>query len=280
MSAETREEKVKRLTETAKRMRVNALKMAFSAGRTGAHLGGAMSCMEILAALYCEELHQKPLQPTFQERDRFIPSKAHCVLAWYAALHEAGWINSDELATFEKNGTFFAGHPAVNMEHGIEYSGGSLGMALGVGIGIALNAKYNKLNYRTFILLGDGELDEGSNWEAFLAAPHFKLDNLIAIVDKNVLQYDGPTEEVMPIESLSAKLRAFNWNVSEINGHDFNELLDTFAEVKPGKPHCIIANTIKGKGISFMENVREWHHGSLNKAQYDQALKEVMEGTI
>lgn len=277
MNGETREETVCRLKKVVKQMRLNALDMAFGAGRIGAHLGPAMSCMEIMATLYCEVMRQNPLQIAMPERDRFIPSKAHCVLAFYTALHEAGWISEDELRTFEKNGTFLAGHPAVDLKHGIEYSGGSLGMALSVGIGVALNAKLHHLDYKTFMLLGDGELDEGSNWEALLSAPHFKLDNLVAIIDRNVLQYDGPTEQVMPLESIGDKLRAFHWYVSEVNGHDFNALLDAFNDSSPGMPHCIIANTIKGKGISFMENVREWHHGSLNQSQYEQAVKEVKE---
>jgi transketolase len=236
-----------------------------------------MSAMEIMAVLYGRVLRLDKNNPTWPERDRFIASKAHCVLAHYAALAEAGFISREELATFEKNGTRLAGHPAINLALGLEYSGGSLGLAIGVAVGLALDAKRKGRGHRVFVLLGDGELDEGSNWEGFMAAAHFKLDNLVAVVDKNRLQYDGPTEDIMALGDLGAKMRAFGWQVAEVDGHDPGELAEALESRPEGRPLAVIANTVKGKGVSFMEDVRDWHHSSLSQAQYDQAAQEVRE---
>lgn len=273
MTAETS----RSLRQMAARMRLTALEMALGAGRNGAHLGPAMSCMEIMAALYGRVLRLDKNNPLWIDRDRFLASKAHCVLAHYTALAEAGFISREELATFEKNGTRLAGHPSMNPELGLEYSGGSLGMAIGVAIGMAVDAKRRGRANRVFVLLGDGELNEGSNWEGFMAAPHLKLDNLVAIVDKNQLQYDGPTEEIMALGDLGAKMRAFGWQTSEIDGHNLDRLVETLESRPEGRPLAVIADTVKGKGVSFMENVREWHHSTLTQAQYDQAVMEVKE---
>lgn len=268
---------IKNLRQMATRMRLDALNMALGAGRNGAHLGPAMSCIEIMATLYGHVLRFDKNNPSWNDRDRFIASKAHCVLAHYTALAEAGFISREELSTFEKNGTNLAGHPSMNMALGLEYSGGSLGMAIGVAVGMALNAKRKSRTNRVFVLLGDGELDEGSNWEGFMAGAHFKLDNLVVIVDKNQLQYDGPTEEIMALGNLAAKMRAFGWYTTEIDGHDLGQLLEAFEARPEDCPLAIIANTVKGKGVSFMENVREWHHSTLTQAQHDQAAREVTE---
>ena len=268
-------EKILFIEEMARRMRINALKMALNAGHNGAHLGPAMSCMEIFAVLYSGILQYDINKPEWKNRDRFLVSKAHCVLAYYTALAEAGFIEKDELLTFEKNGTSLAGHPVMDISRGIEYSGGSLGMALPVSLGMALDAKQAGRNHKVYVLLGDGECDEGSNWEAFLAASHFKLDNLVVIIDKNKLQYDGTTDEIMNLGDLGNKLKAFDWEVTEINGHDIAGLLKAFSLSCKEKPYAIIANTIKGKGVSFMENIREWHHSILSQAQYDKAIKEI-----
>lgn len=273
MTAET----IQSLRQMAARMRLAALDLALGAGRNGAHLGPAMSCMEIMAALYGRVLRLDKNNPSWNDRDRFLASKAHCVLAHYAALAEVGFISREELATFEKNGTRLAGHPAMNPDLGLEYSGGSLGLAIGVAIGMAVDAKRKGRANRVFVLSGDGELDEGSNWEGFMAAPHLKLDNLVVIVDKNKLQYDGPTEEIMALGDLAAKMRSFNWQTSEIDGHDLDQLVAALDSRPEGRPRAIIAHTVKGKGVSFMENVREWHHSTLTQVQYDQAVKEVKE---
>jgi len=268
-------EKVKRIEDMARRMRVKALNMALGAGHNGAHIGPAMSCMEILAVLYADVLRYDIKKPDWNDRDRFLVSKAHCVLAYYTALSEAGFIDADELSTFEKEGTSLAGHPAMDVSRGIEYSGGSLGMALPFGLGMALDAKQSGRSNKIYVLLGDGECDEGSNWEAFLAASHFKLDNLVVIIDKNKLQYDGTTDDVMRLGNLGDKLKAFDWQVVEVDGHNIESMMKIFSLDHTGKPYAVIANTVKGKGVSFMENVREWHHSTLSQSQYDAAIAEV-----
>jgi transketolase len=273
-------EKVQRIENMAKRMRLNALDMALGAGRNGAHLGSAMSCMEIFAVLYGDVLRYDCQNPEWKDRDRMLVSKAHCVLAYYTALAEAGFIKKDELLTFEKNETSLAGHPAMDINRGIEYSGGSLGMAFPVGVGMAIDAKQSGRNHKVYVLLGDGECDEGSNWEAFLAASHFRLNNLVAIIDRNKLQSDGITNEIMNLGDIGKKLNAFDWQVAEIDGHNIESLLDAFSLNSIDKPYAIIANTVKGKGISFMENIREWHHSTLSQAQYDKAISEVSGGVL
>jgi transketolase len=272
---ETEKETIQRLRDMSKQMRLQALEMALQAGNNGAHLGPAFSCVEIFSVLYGKVMRYRVSDPEWSDRDRMIASKAHCVLAHYTALAEVGFISEDDLATFEKNGTFLAGHPSMYLEHGLEYAGGSLGMALSVGIGMALDAKSKKRENKIYILLGDGECDEGSNWEAFMAASHFKLENLVAVVDKNMLQYDGTTDEIMSLGNLRQKMESFGWSVTTVDGHNIKELLEAFSCTFENMPHVIIANTIKGKGVSFMENSREWHHSRLTRQQYEAAVAEV-----
>ena len=263
------------IREMAKRMRLKALDMAVRSGNKGAHLGPAFSCMEIMAVLYGNILNLDAENPREISRNRFISSKAHSVLAQYTALQEVGYISEEELDTFQGNATLFGGHPVLNLDHGMEYTGGSLGMALSVGVGMALDAKRKKKGHKVYILLGDGELNEGSNWEAVMSAAHFKLDNLVIIVDRNNLQYDGFTSDVMSLGDIRKKFEAFNCVVTEVNGHDVQALLEAFQKEIVDYPHAIIANTVKGKGVSFMENVREWHHSALSQKQYEQAVQEV-----
>lgn len=270
-------ETLERLRQMAARMRLSALAMALGAGRHGAHLGAAMSSMEIMAALYGRVLRFDPANPAWPDRDRFIASKGHCVLSLYAALAEVGFLSRETLATFGQNGSCLAGHPCMNMDLGLEYSSGSLGMGLGVSVGMALDARQKGRAHRVFVLLGDGELNEGSNWESFMAGAHYKLDNLVAIVDRNQLQLDGPTEEIMALGDVAAKIAAFGWNVKELDGHDIGQLLSALEAKNEGRPLAVVAHTVKGKGVSFMENVKEWHHAALNQAQYDQAVQEVRE---
>lgn len=272
---DTSEKKALELKQMAQRMRLHALDMAFSTGQKGAHLGGSLSCMEILAVLYGEVLRVNSKNPTWPERDRFIPSKNHCTLAHFPALMEAGFIREQELLEFVNDGGRLTGYPR-NLEIGLEYSGGSLGMAISVGVGMAYALRERKSDAMVYVMMGDGELNEGSIWEAFMSAYQYRLDNLVAIIDRNHLSYDGNTEDVMALESLEAKMRAFNWNTICCNGHDTLELLIAFSKLKAGKPNIIIADTIKGKGVSFIENRREWHHHALTKEQYEQAKKEVM----
>lgn len=272
-------DKVKRLAEMSKRMRLAALDMGLASGNNGSHLGGSLSCIEILAVLYGDVLQYDVRNPMDPTRDRFIPSKNHCVLAHIPALAEAGYIPYEEIVEFQKDGGRLTGYPQ-RVEIGLEYSGGSLGMAISVGVGLALSAKEHKRNSQIYILMGDGELNEGSIWEAFMSAAHYKLDNLTAIIDRNHLSYDGNTEEVMGLDSLSAKMESFNWHVSNCDGHKVDELLTAFNDKVEGKPHIIIADTIKGKGISFIENKPEWHHHRLSKDEYEIAKAEVLGGNI
>lgn len=268
-------EKAARLTEMAKRMRLDALDMALAAGSGGSHVGGSLSCIEILAVLYGEVLRFDVKNPLDPNRDRFIPSKNHCVLAHIPALAEAGFIPHEEILEFQKDGGRLTGYPR-RPEIGLEYSGGSLGMALSVGIGMALAAREQGRPSQIYILMGDGELNEGSVWEAFMSAAHYKLDNLTAIIDRNRLSYDGDTEAVMGLDSLEAKLDSFGWHVSRCDGHSTQALLEGFRDVKTGKPHVIIAGTVKGKGVSFAENRPEWHHHRLSQEEYEQARREIL----
>ncbi|MEI6293741.1 MAG: transketolase [Methanomicrobiales archaeon] len=266
------------IQKMAKRMREHALQMAFSAGANGAHLGGGLSMIEIMATLYGGILHLDPKNPEWDERDRFILSKGHGVLAYYTALAEVGFFPVDDLKKFEVNGDFLPGHPVMNMKKGIECSGGSLGMGLSFGIGVALAGKMRDKSYHTYVLLGDGECDEGSVWEAAMSASHFHLSNLIAIIDNNTLQYDGFCSEIMTLGNFKDKWESFGWDVIETDGHDVKELYQAITSIQPSeiiKPHVIIAHTIKGKGISFMENKKEWHHSSLSQKQYETALAEI-----
>jgi transketolase len=270
------ENKISRLTQISKKMRLDALDMALSSGSNGSHLGGSLSCIEIMSVLYGEILKFDVKNPKDPQRDRFIPSKNHCVLAHIPALAMAGFIPHDEIVEFQKDGGRLTGYPR-RLEIGLEYSGGSLGMAISVGIGMAISAREHKRNSQIYILMGDGELNEGSIWEAFMAAAHYKLSNLTAIIDRNHLSYDGNTEEIMAVDNLCEKMKSFNWHVSTCDGHNIEQLLKAFADKDGKKPHVIIADTVKGKGVSFMENRPEWHHHRLSKDEYDFARKEILE---
>lgn len=267
----------------AKRMRLKALEMAYKSGKNGAHLGGGLSAIEILATLYHNILQVDSTNPFDDNRDRLIVSKGHCVLAYYTALYEKGFLRDEDLEQFEKNGYHWHGHAMRDLGHGIEFSGGSLSMGMSFAVGEALACKAKGLKNRVFVLLGDGECNEGLIWEAAMSAAHHHLDNLCVIVDRNRLQYDGVTNEVMNSDSLAEKFKAFGFEVSEVDGHDCEALAGVFSDqlsVVNGKPHCVIANTIKGKGVSFMENDKIWHHHTLNEAQYNQAIMEIQNGAI
>ena len=264
-----------RLTAMAKRMRLKALDMAFHAGKAGAHLGGGLSSIEILAVLYGEIARLDCSNPYWEDRDRILISKAHCVLAYYTALNESGFITDEELKLFEKNGSDLAGHPLKNIEKGIEYAGGSLGMALSAAAGMAIHAKAVNSKRKIYVLLGDGECEEGSVWEAMMFAANYKLDNLVAVIDWNKLQYDGTIAEVAGLDNLPEKIRAFGWKAVEADGHDIRDMVRAYQEGEPGKPLAILANTVKGKGVSFMEGNPLWHHSELNESLYKQAVAEV-----
>jgi transketolase len=255
-------------------MRGYALQMSLAAGPAGAHVGGGLSMMEIMSVLYFGVLRYDVQNPLWEQRDRFILSKGHGALAFYAALSLAGFIEERDLATFKSNGTFLTGHPHMDLKRGIEFSSGSLGqgLSLGVGSALALKSRANEVS-RVFVLVGDGEINEGSIWEAAMSAAHFELSNLVAIVDNNGLQYDGTTRDVMGMGDLAAKWESFGWIARTVDGHNVIALLDAL-QAPADKPLAIIARTIKGKGVSFMEHNRAWHHSRLTQAQFEQAMAE------
>lgn len=258
----------------AKEIRKKALRMVYQA--KASHIGGALSMVDILSVLYSSVLKYDSSDPHWSERDRFILSKGHSCVSFYSTLALCGFFPLEELGEYGNNGSRILSH-TTHYVPGIELSAGSLGHGFPVACGVALAAKRKKESYRTFVLVGDGEMDEGSNWEALLFAAHFELDNLCLIIDYNKIQSLGATNDVLKLEPLKSKLEAFNWNVLQINGHNHDEILQAFtnaAEVKK-KPTVIIADTIKGKGVSFMENQLLWHYKSPSEEQYNQAIEEI-----
>lgn len=271
-----REQKITKITEIATRMRKQVLTMGYNVGNLGAHFGSGLSIIDITATLYGEIMRLDPKNPLWEDRDRFILSKGHGSLGYYTALGEAGFLSEEDLNTFEKNDGFLPGQPQMDMSKGIEFSTGSLGHGLSIGIGIALVAKSKQKDFKTYVLMGDGECNEGSVWEAAMAASHYKLDNLVAIIDKNDLQSDGCTADIMCMDNWREKWEAFGWEAIEVDGHDIAQLYDAFSKSHTtGKPLAVIAKTVKGKGISFMENNNEWHHNHLTKIQFDKAIEEI-----
>ena len=255
-------------------IRSEAVKMVAAA--KASHIGGALSMADLLAVLYGGILKVDCTRPQWPERDRLILSKGHCCTSLYAALALRGFFDVAELATYGKDDSRLMSHISHKVP-GVEFSTGSLGHGLPFGCGRALAAKRKGAAWRTFVILGDGEMDEGSNWEALLFAAQHKLDNLMAIIDRNGIQSLGTTQEVMNLEPLAEKIRAFGWEVREIDGHDHASIREaTSAFPSPaGKPVCVIARTVKGKGVSFMENQLLWHYRSPDSAQLGQALEEI-----
>jgi transketolase len=271
-----REKRIIEIQDMAKRMRKKVLDMALTAGANSSHFGGGLSIIDITATLYGQIMNLDPKDPEWIERDRFILSKGHGVLGYYTALSEIGYISEEDLRTFEKDGTYLFGHPVMNRSKGIEFTNGSLGMGLSLGIGVALAGKRKNINYKVYVLMGDGECNEGSVWEAAMAGPHYKLDNLVAILDKNNLQQTGANSEIMSVGDLVSKWKSFGWQVFEIDGHNVPDIYDTFLSVKDQNgPVAIVANTVKGKGFSFSENNNFWHHAPLSSSQYEAALEEL-----
>ena len=263
------------LKEKARWLRTVILKMLCEAG--SGHPGGSLSSIDILTVLYNRILNHDPKNPTWPGRDRFILSKGHVCPALYAVLADCGYFKEEELMTLRKYGSILQGHPYMYKTPGLEVSSGSLGQGLSIAVGIALAAKTDGNQIRTYCLMGDGEMQEGQIWEALMAAGHYKLDHLCGIVDKNELQIDGKVKDVMDIDPLVEKLTAFKWNVIETDGHDVKKLEEAFGIAKEykGKPTMIVAHTVKGKGVSFMENVCGWHGVAPNKTQLQAALSEL-----
>ena len=276
MKIKSRERIIKNIEGMSKRMKYHLLDTALAAGASSSHFGGGLSIIDITATLYGAIMKFDSNNPEWCDRDRFILSKGHGVLGYYTALVEAGFIPKEDLMSFEKTGSYLLGHPVKNRAKGIEFSNGSLGMGLALGIGVALAGKRSKNAFNVFVVMGDGECNEGSVWEAALAAPQFRLDNLFAIVDRNNFQQTGSNSDIMSVGDLESKWKSFGWHVKSVDGHNIEELYDAFsAENEQNKPIAIIANTIKGKGFSFSENNNDWHHAPLSTSQYEIAINEL-----
>jgi transketolase len=266
---------VPQLEQMSKKLRRYVINMIATA-KSG-HPGGSLSAADIVTALYFKILKHDPHNPQWEERDRFILSKGHAAPILYAALAECGYFPVEELSTLRKLGSRLQGHTDRTFTPGVEMSAGSLGMGLSCAIGFALAAMLDNHKYRTYVLLGDGECDEGQVWEAALSAFQFKLDNLVAIVDYNQIQLSGRTQDIMCLAPFAKKWQAFGWHTVEIDGHDFDQIISALQESKAikGKPSMIIAHTIKGKGVSFMENNVAFHGKPPSPEEADKALKEL-----
>ncbi len=271
---------IKEIKEFSKNIRKIILEMAYEAGASSSHFGGALSITEIISVLFGYKMNIKKINgDDWNLRDRFILSKGHACLAYYAALNLIGYISNDELKTFEKDGSSLAGHPVKNKKLGIEFSNGSLGMGLSIAIGLAISSKKKSTPFNVYTVLGDGECNEGSVWEAAMAAPKFKLDNLSIVIDRNNFQQTGSNTEIMDLGNLAEKWKSFGWDVLELDGHNLEKLQNYFDNNKNNeKPKVLIANTVKGKGFSFSENNNAWHHSVMTKSIYEQGIKELKNG--
>lgn len=269
------EDLISRLTKQAKVLRRDVI-ISMGIGVAG-HIGGSNSSADIVAALYFYKMHYDSRNPKMTDRDRFLLSKGHVAILQYAALAEAGFFPVEDLKNTKEIGSYLQGHPDVRKTPGIEAGTGSLGQGLSIGLGMALGLKADSIDRNVYVLIGDGELAEGQIWEAAMAAGFYKADNLIAIVDKNNLQANGIVKERMDSNPLPDKWRSFGWNVLEIDGHNMVEILTALdeADLEQERPTVIIANTVKGKGISFAENVVSYHNGMLTAETYEQALEEL-----
>ena len=270
---------LEQLKDLCKQTRRNIIKMVHNS-KSG-HVGGAMSAVEILTTLYQKIMNVYPewdKSSDFEKRDRFVLSKGHASAVYYSVLSQRGFFPEEELMTFRLFGSRLQGHPNTHLP-GVEVATGSLGQGLSMAVGMALGLRLDKNPAHVFCYLGDGELQEGSCWEAFMHAPHKKLNNITAIIDRNMLQIDGDVEKVKALEPLADKLKAFNWNVVEIDGHDLNQVYDALKAAKENssdKPTAIIAHTTKGKGVSFMENQAGWHGKAPNDEEMEKALAELV----
>lgn len=265
------------LKKIAKIVRKDIIEMVYKA--QAGHPGGSLSATDIVTALYFRIMRIDPENPDWPDRDRFILSKGHACPVWYAALAERGYFDKSHLGTLRQLNSILQGHADMIKTPGVDMTVGSLGQGFSAGLGMALSGKMRGKDYHVYVVVGDGESQEGSIWEAAMAAPKWKLDNLTVIVDKNRLQNDTFVEDVMPVDPLPDKWKAFNWNVMEIDGHDMAQVVDALETAKTikGIPTVIIAQTVKGKGVSYMENVAAWHGMAPNEEQAAQALSEIAE---
>jgi len=266
---------IEELEHTARRARRLIVETVIAAGV--GHAGGSLSSADVMTALYFDIMKMDPGNPRWEDRDRFVLSKGHSSVGLYSQLHLKGLMSREQLFTFRQNGSALSGHPDMRKVPFVEMSTGSLGHGLAVGIGMALAGRLDKKDYRVFVMIGDGESQEGSIWEGALCAPHYGLDNLTVILDRNRIQIDGFTEDIMSLEPVADKWRAFGWEVREIDGHSMADVVSTLRSVPfaAGKPSFVVAHTVKGKGVSFMENNYVWHGGAPKGDLAEQALREV-----
>jgi transketolase len=268
------DDQIKTLEAKAKEIRRLIIQMLAKAG--SGHPGGSLSSADLITALYFAVLRHNPKDPHWLNRDRFHMSKGHCCPLWYAVLADTGYFPADKLWTLRQLGSILQGHPDKRTP-GVDVASGSLGQGLSVGLGMSLAGKIDKKDYRVYVLMGDGEIQEGNIWEAAMACAHYKCDNLCAILDNNGIQIDGKTKDIMGLEPIAAKWQAFGWQVVEIDGHNMRQILAAYDEAKTikGKPAIIIAHTVKGKGVSFMEGVVDFHGRAPTKEEAEKALKEL-----
>jgi transketolase len=274
-----REQLVRRLAERACFVRTETLRLTRIAG--AGHYSGTFSAAELFAALYYAQLRVDPGNPQWPDRDRFVLSKGHAAIGLYPILADLGYFEPELLESYTRLGSPFGDHPDMRKIPGADFSSGSLGHGLSVCVGMALSARATGRNYRTYCMVGDGELAEGQVWEAAMAAGHFRLASLVCIVDRNQLCIDGPTEQVMSVEPLDERFRSFGWDVSRIDGHDLDAILDVFAALPApgeGRPTAIVADTVKGRGVRRMELDLNWHVGNLSDEDYDEVMAELRAG--
>ena len=273
------EETLAFLESKARLVRRSIVEMVYRAN--SGHVGGSLGAADILVALYYELMRHDPLDPRCPERDRFILSKGHCSPVIYAVLADCGYFPASDLKSFRRPGSHLQGHPYEPKTPGVEASTGTLGLGLSTALGMALAAKIKKQDQTYYVLCGDGEIQEGQIWEAAMFGNKYQLDNVVAFIDRNYLQTDGYSEDVMPLDPLAPKWKAFGWNTLEIDGHDFEQIVGAVAQAKSikGRPHVIIARTTKGKGVSFMENVEKWHGTPPTEEEYERAMEELDSGS-
>ncbi len=268
-------EQLENLKEKSRKIRKNIIEMIYSA--SSGHPGGSLSVTDILTTLYFKEMNVDINNPKNENRDRLVLSKGHCTPALYSTLAEKGFFSENDLKTFRKINSYLQGHPDMNKIPGVDMSSGSLGQGLSVANGMAIAGKLDKKDYRVYCIMGDGEIEEGQIWEAAMTSSHYKLDNLCAIIDNNNLQIDGKVDEVMSPYPIDKKFESFGFNTLVIDGHNFEEIINAFEKAKQtkGKPTAIIAKTIKGKGISYMENKASWHGKAPSEEEYKTAIEEI-----
>lgn len=267
------------LQDRAKFIRTETVRLSRIAG--AGHYSSTFSCAEILSALYYAQMRIEPANPDWPDRDRFIMSKGHAAIGLYPVLADLGYFDPSELDTYTRLGSKYGDHPDMKKVRGLDFSSGSLGHGLSVGVGMALAGRMQKRDFQTYVMLGDGELSEGQIWEAAAAASHFELGNLVILLDRNGLSIDGHTEDIMSIEPISDRFASFGWQVQRVDGHDLPQIMQAFDALPnnaTGKPQAIVFDTVKGRGVKRMEMSLDWHVGNLVGADYDDVMAELLEG--